>query len=258
VSAAGGEVLASGARGAPTEARPGNGGGARAALRGLFVTGTGTGVGKTVVAGCIAAALGRGGYGVAAFKPVVTGTDEVPDGDWPPDHVLLASATGGTPRSVAPHTFGPPVSPHLAAELAGASYSLGALAAAAREAAAGADLLVAEGVGGLLVPLTPEHTVRDLAVELGLPVVIAASPGLGTINHTLLTLEAARSAGLEVRAVVLGPWPGGAGEMERSNRDTIARLGEVPVSILRRVTAGRPDLLAAAGLELPVRDWIAD
>ena len=227
------------------------------AVRGVFVTGTGTGVGKTVVAGCIAAALARGGERVAAFKPVVTGTDDAPHPDWPADHDLLAGATGAAPEAVAPHRFGPPVSPHLAAELAGEPLSLGALVEAAREAARNADVLVAEGVGGLLVPLTPEHTVRDLAVELGLPLVVAASAGLGTINHTLLTLESARAAGLEVRAVVMGPWPDSPDTMERSNRETVARLGDVPVVTLRRLVAGRPDVLAAAGLELPVADWVS-
>ena len=99
------------------------------------------------------------------------------------------------------------MSPHLAAELAGEEIEPERLLAAARAAAAGADALVCEGVGGLLVPLSPRYLVRDLAVDLGLPLVVAASPGLGTINHTLLTIEAARAAGLEVAAVVLTPWP---------------------------------------------------
>ena len=88
------------------------------------------------------------------------------------------------------------------------------LLAAARAAAAGADALVCEGVGGLLgAARSPPYLVRDFAVDLGYPLVIAASPGLGTINHTLLTIEAARAAGLEVAAVVLTPWP------ERAERD---------------------------------------
>ena len=92
---------------------------------------------------------------------------------------------------------------------------------------------VVEGVGGLLVPLSESYLVRDLAVELGLPLLVAARPGLGTINHTLLTLEAARAAGLEVRAVVLTPWPSQPEAIERSNRETIARLGAVEVATLR-------------------------
>ena len=91
---------------------------------------------------------------------------------------------------MAPHRFGPPVSPHLAAELAGTSHR----AAPSWSASARAhELVVCEGVGGLLVPITPGYLVRDLAVDLALPVVIAARPGLGTINHTLLTVEAARA-----------------------------------------------------------------
>ena len=97
-----------------------------------------------------------------------------------------------------------------------------ACARAPRAAAAGADLLVVEGVGGFLVPLAlgpPAYLIRDLARELGLAVVIAAAPGLGTINHTLLTIESVRAAGLELAAVVLTPWPAEPAEVERSNRD---------------------------------------
>jgi dethiobiotin synthetase len=119
------------------------------------------------------------------------------------------------------------------------------------------DVLVAEGVGGLLVPLTEDRSVRDLAVALGLPLVVAARPGLGTISHTLLTLEAARAAGLEVAAVVIGPWPAEPSVMERSNRETIERLGEVRVYTLPLLAAGTPELLAAAGRRLPVSDWLS-
>ena len=106
------------------------------------------------------------------------------------------------------------------------------LLAAARRAAGAGDVLVAEGVGGLLVPLSGSYLVRDLAADLGMPVVIAARPGLGTISHTLMTIECARLAGLEVAGVVLTPWPAQPGEMERSNRETIARLGDVEVETL--------------------------
>jgi dethiobiotin synthetase len=201
-------------------------------LRGVFVTGTDTGVGKTVVAASIATTLRARGEPVRAFKPVVTGTDE-PDPDWPADHELLATASGMQPSDVAPVTFGPAVSPHLAAELAGAQVEPAALVAHAR---ALGEPLVAEGVGGLLVPLTTGYSVRDLAVDLALPLVIAARPGLGTISHTLLTIEAARAVGLTVRCVVLTPWPDQPSVMERSNRATIEQLGGVPVHDLPPVT----------------------
>jgi dethiobiotin synthetase len=227
-------------------------------MRGVFVTGTDTGVGKTVVAGSIAAALRARGERVAAYKPVLTGLDEPVLPGWPPDHQLLAAAAGVAAHAVTPHVFGPPVSPHLAAELAGVALDLDAmvLAAGAAAAEAGADALVAEGVGGLLVPLTAEDTVRDLAVALGLPLVVAARPGLGTISHTLLTLEAARAAGLTVVGVVMTPWPDEPSVMAESNRATIARLGRVEVATLPLLADGTPPSLAAAGAALPLERWL--
>jgi dethiobiotin synthetase len=223
-------------------------------VRGLFVTGTDTEVGKTVVAGAIAATLSARGERVAAFKPVVTGLDEPAAPGWPRDHELLAAAAGVSAETVAPHRFGPPVSPHLAAELAGVTLDFDALVAGA--ASARADALIAEGVGGLLVPLTADHSVRDMAVALGLPLVIAARPGLGTINHTLLTIEAARAARLTIAGVVLTPWPDEPSVMLRSNRDTIARLGDVEVATLPPLPDGSPASLAAGGALLPLDRWL--
>ncbi len=208
---------------------------------GVFVTGTGTGVGKTVVAAVLAHTLAREGKRVAVFKPAVTGLDE--EGE--PDHRLLRRAAGSeqNDEEIVPYRYGPPMSPHLAAELAGERIEPARLLEAARAAAAAADALICEGVGGLLVPLgrvsgayhpkgARPYLVRDFAVDLGLPLVVAASPGLGTINHTLLTIEAARAAGLEVRAIVLTPWPDEPSAIERSNRETIAELSEIAVESL--------------------------
>lgn len=225
-------------------------------MRGCFVTGTDTGVGKTVVAAAIVAALRAEGAAAAAFKPVVTGTDEPADPDWPPDHALLAAAAGSVPEAVAPATFGPAVSPHLAAELAGRPLDPTRLRAAFAAVASGAEVVVAEGVGGLLVPLARDWLVRDFARETGLPLVVAARPGLGTINHTLLTLAAARAAGLEVAGVVLTPWPQTPSTMEADNRATIERLGEVETATLPHVRRGTPALLAAAGATLPLARWL--
>ena len=201
------------------------------------------------MAGAICAALRERGESVAVFKPVVTGLDE-PDGKWPPDHELLATVAGGDPDVVAPYRFGPPVSPHYAAELAGAAIEPARLVEAARAAR---GTLVCEGVGGLMVPLTPGYLVRDLAVDLGLPVVIAARTGLGTINHCLLTVEAARAAGLHLAGIVMTPWPEVPEPIELSNRATVERLAGVPVSGLPTTT---PDGLADAGRSLPLEDWL--
>jgi dethiobiotin synthetase len=199
-------------------------------VEGIFVSGTGTEVGKTVVAAAIARTLAIEGRRVAVFKPAVTGLDDPGE----PDHALLRRAAGSTQadEEIAPYRYGPPASPHLAAALAGERIDPGRLRTTAAEAGARAEALVCEGVGGLLVPLAPGYLVRDLAVDIGLPLAIAASPGLGTINHTLLTVEAARGAGLEVSLVVLTPWPDDPGEIERSNRETIAELAGVrPVTL---------------------------
>jgi dethiobiotin synthetase len=224
-------------------------------MRGVFITGTDTEVGKSVVAAAICAAAVDQGLSVAAFKPVVTGLNE-PAGDWPPDHELLAQVAnaGQGPDDVAPYRFGPAVSPHLAQSLSGEEIDADSLVAAAHAEADRADALVVEGVGGLLVPLTNDYLVRDFAGELSLPVVIAARPGLGTISHSLLTVEAARAVALRVQAVVLTPWHDEPSQMEWSNMETIERFGEVPVIGLPHTD---PDSLAEAGAVLPVSDWLS-
>jgi dethiobiotin synthetase len=244
-------------------------------VRGLFVTGAGTGAGKTVLSAALLASMAAAGEWVRAHKPVVTGLNERPASGWPQDQELLASVAGMTPEEVAPLRYAPAVSPHLAARLAGDELDPAELIARARAAAAAhtdmgassgasvtradadAPILIIEGVGGLLVPLTDAFLVRDLAAALELPGRIAAAPGLGTINHTLLTIQAARAAGLEVRAVVLTPWPSAPAELERSNRETIARLGEAEVACLSRVASAAPVELAQAGDALPWRRWLA-
>ncbi len=210
-------------------------------MRGLFVTGTDTGVGKTVVSAAVCAALVARGDNVAAFKPAVTGLDEDP-GQWPHDHELLASVTGQTPEEVSPYRFGLPASPHLAGELDPAQLDPPT-----------ADTLIVEGVGGLMVPLTAGFSVRDFCRQLGLPLIVVARPGLGTINHTLLTVGAARDAGLEVLGVVLTPWPARPGTVHQSNRTTVERLAGLPVHVLRKTT---PDRLAEAGASLPLDEWL--
>ena len=224
-------------------------------MRGCFVTGTDTGVGKTVVAAAIVAALRERGVTVRALKPVITGLDEPPDPVWPPDHELLARAAGCAVDEVTLTGYGPPVSPHLAAELSGRPVSAAGLRAGVLAAAARADVLVVEGVGGLLVPFGDGDDVRALARDVGLPLVIAARPGLGTINHTLLTVEAARAAGLAIAGIVLTPWPAAPDVIERSNRETIERMTGIQVSTLGEIERPSPALLAAAARDLPLERW---
>lgn len=225
-------------------------------MRGIFITATDTGVGKTVLAAAVLAAMTAEGMRARAHKPVLTGLDEAAEQDgWPLDHELLALAAGGTrPEQVAPLRYGPAVSPHLAAAMAGERIESRRLLAESRPRAG--ETIVVEGVGGLLTPFADDFTVRELAAALGLPVVIAARPGLGSINHTLLTIEAARAAGLDVRAVVLTPWPRRPATLERSNRETIAGMGAVDVACLPVVRAPRREELARAGAALPWHAWL--
>jgi len=222
-----------------------------AAAEGFFVTGTGTEVGKTVVAAVLANDLRRQGHSVAVFKPAVTGLDDPGEAD----HSLLRRAAGSeqSDEEIAPYRYGPPASPHLAAAEAKEEIDPELLRSAAHRAASSADALICEGVGGLLVPLAwrlsgaihqesaKAYLLRDFAVDLELPLVVAAPPGLGTINHTLLTIQAARTKGLNVAAVVLTPWPEQPSAIERSNRETIEGLGEVEVMILPQLDLTTPE-----------------
>jgi dethiobiotin synthetase len=209
---------------------------------GLFVTGTTTEIGKTVVTAALARTLANDGKSVHVFKPALTGMDEFPAYDEAaakaaesiadlPDHAILriAARSSQSDDEIAPYRFDPPMSPHLAAGLAGTEIDPEVVMAAARTAAKGVDAIVCEGAGGLLVPLSPSWTMRSCAVELGYPLVVVAPPGLGTINHTLLTVESARSVGLKVAAIVLNPWPADPTPIEADNRETIAALSGVPV-----------------------------
>jgi dethiobiotin synthetase len=222
--------------------------------KGVFVTGTGTGVGKSVVAASIVAALTAHGHKIAAFKPAVTGLDD-PDPKWPLDHVLLSAATGWqTPERVAPYIFGPAVSPHLAAELENARIEPQILKGAYDRAAASADAIVCEGVGGVLVPLAtdPLLTVLDLMKQSELPVVVVSHPGLGTISDTCLTVDRLKHEGLRVVAVVLSPWPEDPDEMQASNRATLESMLDVPVHTLPPTT---PGTLAENAVKMPVESW---
>jgi dethiobiotin synthetase len=228
---------------------------------GVFVTGTSTDVGKTVVAAALARTLAADGKSVAVFKPAFTELEEFPDYDeaaelaaieaagdgWAsieglPDPAALRAAarSSQSDEEISPYRFDPPMSPHLAAGLAGVEIDPETVMRAAREAADGVEAIVCEGAGGLLVPLSPTWSIRSCAVELGYPLVVAASPGLGTINHTLLTIESARAVGLKVAAVVLNPWPDDPTPIETDNRETIAALSGVEVLTLPKLDLSAP------------------
>ena len=192
---------------------------------GVFVTGTGTGVGKTVVAAALARTLGAGGRRVGAMKPAQTGTSEGAD------DLAFIRLAGGVPldRCAAPYAFAAPLAPSVCASLEGRSIEVGTVVDSWRALRGVCDLVVVEGAGGLLVPFSDSATMADLAAALGLPVLVVALAALGTINHTALTVEAALSRGLDVIGVVLSRFPARPGLAEATNPVGIERMAGVEV-----------------------------
>jgi len=204
-------------------------------MKGFFVTGTDTGVGKTAVAAALCLLLRQRGLDAVPVKPVQTGVAPDQPGDL--EHCLevcgLAPDAGELAR-MNPCCFRLPASPHLAAEREGTEIDVNYLEKCCRALAERHERLVVEGAGGLLVPLTRSLTTLDLAVRLGLPLVIVARAGLGTINHCLLTIRAARDAGLKIACMVINrtsPAPESEDEkvIEADNLRIIAELGGVNV-----------------------------
>lgn len=168
--------------------------------RGYFVTGTDTGVGKTVVTVGLLRALGAAGVRAVGMKPVAAGTMPGPDGPTNEDvDAILAAAPVAAPRAlVNPYCFDPPVAPHAAALRAGRPIRFDAILDAHAQLAALADVVVVEGVGGFRVPLGGDGDTADLAARFDHPVVIVVGLRLGCINHALLTAEAIRQRGLRI------------------------------------------------------------
>ena len=205
---------------------------------GYFVTGTDTNVGKTHVTCALARRAVARGRRVFAFKPIETGCSPGPDGELAgSDQQLLWEAAGqwqsGPLRGV--YRFKQPAAPLVAAESEHATIDLDLVLRTAREGARieGVSLTLVEGAGGWRVPITPDADMSSLARGLGLPVLVVARAGLGTINHSLLTIEAGLRDGLTVAAVVLSERPEDDPEMTQSNRAQIQRSWPGPVVVLR-------------------------
>ena len=208
-------------------------------MTGIFVTGTDTGIGKTALSALLLAELRRRNINAAPMKPVQTGC--VASGKW-------QVASGGVPdldyslsmasmdvskepyANMSPYRFEPACSPHLAAEMAGTEIDIAEIVIAARALTSDYDFVIAEGAGGTLVPLNRRETMLDLMQALKFPVMIAARPGLGTINHTLLTIRTLHSDGLDIAGVVfVASTDKESGLIEEDNANTIEQFGKVPL-----------------------------
>jgi len=200
--------------------------------RGWFVTGTDTGVGKTVVSCALVRGLRARGLDVGVMKPAETGVEAA----GPLDAIALrdAAAASDALDQICPQTFALPAAPTVAAQAEGREVDAEAIRAAWRELSSRHEFMIVEGAGGLLVPIWKGATMADLANELSLPLIIVARAALGTINHTLLSVEAAEQRGLTVAGVVISHATGPLSDADTLNlmalRDALGTrlIGEIP------------------------------
>jgi len=209
--------------------------------RGLFVTGTDTGVGKTLVACALVRGLRARGLDAGAMKPVETGVGDA----GPLDALALRRAAGDSDplEDICPLPYALPAAPTVAASADGRDVELWAIRRAYERVIARHDCVIVEGAGGLLVPVDERYCMADLAREFDLPLLVVARASLGTINHTLLTLEVAVARGLSVAGVVISHGQGLLSGADAANlqalRDALgpALVGEIPLL----APGGEPD-----------------
>ncbi len=212
---------------------------------GIFVVGTDTEIGKTVVAGGIARALGDRGTDVRAVKPVESGGRD--------DARFHAEATGTTPEDVCPYFLDEPLSPNVAARRSGKALDYETMLSAVRGRKDDGAFVVAEGVGGLRVPLTSDgDELADLVADAALPALVVGRPSLGTLNHTALTVEALRSRDIDVVGVVINRFPDEPGVAERTNPDEVEKMNDVPVRQVPELDEPTPESAAEAVREAGV------
>jgi dethiobiotin synthetase len=201
----------------------------------LFVTGTDTGVGKTVATAGLVSLLRARNIDVVPMKPIQTGCTRNADDLVAPDLQFCLQMTELAVDSedacqMCPYRYEPACSPHLAAKLCGDVIQIGTIERAFRALQSSRAGVIVEGAGGILVPINDQHTMLDVMVCLGLPVLLVSRPTLGTLNHTLLSLRELRRAGLEPAGVLFCETsPTSWGFIENDNWETIQRRGEVPV-----------------------------
>lgn len=218
----------------------------------VVITGTGTGVGKTVATAALASVAQSAGIDVAVCKPVQTGSDE-------DDDLAEVARLSGVAELVSVARYPEPLAPAAAAEAAGRPLpSAPEILDAVRSVDRSGRLALVEGAGGLLVELAADEvTLRDLAGELGAAVLVVCQAGLGTLNHTALTLEALERKGLSCAGLVIGAWPDSPGAAEIYNRGALERLAPVRAVLPAGAGALEPEAFAAMSRQAVDADWVA-
>lgn len=194
---------------------------------GIFVSGTDTAVGKTTVTVALAMALRDKGLTVAAVKPIETGCTVDGNVLTPSDALRLARSSSADTMPLCLYRFAPPVAPAIAADLAGNPIDVLRIFGALRQLESRVDVVLVEGAGGLMVPITDGVTMLSLAGLLGYPVLLVARSALGTVNHTVLSLMALRAQGMPIAGVVLNDSTGVAAPDQPHNAAAIAKLADV-------------------------------
>ncbi|MEW6328416.1 MAG: dethiobiotin synthase [Thermodesulfobacteriota bacterium] len=198
-------------------------------LPSLFITGTDTGVGKTVITALLSLLYQEAGVRVGLEKPVITGVKAGRDATLTGDLALLRRVLSTGEEPSYSYAFTPAVSPHLAAARAGVTIDLARIESDHAAMRSRYDAVLVEGAGGLLVPLNDDSFMADLAARLKLPLAIVSRPSLGTINHTLLTVSVARQRGLAVAGIIINNYPARLGPAEADNPGTIEKFAGVSV-----------------------------
>jgi len=200
--------------------------------KGLFITGTDTGVGKTVVTAAMAATLRADGVNVGVMKPVATGCVRRREGLVSEDAEFLAKAADAPEplEEISPIRLAEPLAPTVAAARAGVTLDLVPMWQAWDRLKKAHEVMLVEGVGGALCPVTPSQSVADLAQRFNLPVVVVARPGLGTINHTAMTVEVLRARSLQVTGIIINRYEHDTDDVAAmTNPDEVQRVTGAPV-----------------------------
>jgi len=209
--------------------------------KGIFITGTDTGVGKTFVTAGLLRAFKKMGFNVCPMKPVETGCGTFNGRLVPADALKLVCAIEADEplKLINPYRFKQPLAPAVAADLEGAVIRKREIIAAYKQLSKKYDITIVEGAGGIMVPVYKKYLFVDLIKDLNLPVIIVARPGLGTINHTLLTIEAARNKGLRILGVIINHSAKIKDDVSvRTNPDVIEKLGGLPLLGIVQYTKG--------------------
>jgi dethiobiotin synthetase len=199
--------------------------------KGFFITGTDTGVGKTVVTAGLAGFYRQLGTRVGVMKPIESGCKRLEDGLHPEDALFLKkmSSSPDALDLIVPYRLEPPLTPSVAAEMEGVEIDLEAIKRIYQQLERNYDLMLVEGVGGVMAPLYKRSTSVDLVRLLGIPVIVVARNTLGTINHTLLTVEHARQRGLTLVGIIVNNCDADPDVSSETNPEVIKQLSGLPL-----------------------------